>query len=417
MKKSNNKTVAIIAIIALFVVAVFAGSYDMWRPRPTVSGQFSGEAQGNGGTVKVTLTLKDSVITEVKAEGNKETPGIGSKAIEKLPGEIVKKNSLDVDGVSGATITSDAIKKAAEAALSSAGITASDLKAVSSTSSSDDKKDVTKEADIVVVGAGGAGETAAVTAAKAGKKVIILESQDASGGNSVRSTGGMNAAKTTYQDKNEWNAGGEEAALEKTLASARKDYADNKDIQDLADTVEKQYNDYKAGGEQGYFDSVELMELDTMVGGHGVNNIDLVKTLAENSSDAIDWVNDISKEVDESNSGLVNVGQFGGASVKRIHRPVNADGSVIAVGAYIMPILDAEVKKNNVEVMYNTTANKILMKDGKAVGVEAKTKAGGKVTVNAKAVVLATGGFGANSKMVEKENPDLKGFITTNAPG
>ncbi len=417
MKKSNNKTVAIIAIIALFVVAVFAGSYDLWRPRPTVSGQFSGEAQGNGGTVKVTLTLKDSVITDVKAEGKKETPGIGSKAIEKLPGEIVEKNSLDVDGVSGATITSNAIKKAAEAALSSAGITASDLKAISSTSSSDDKKDVTKDADIVVVGAGGAGETAAVTAAKAGKKVIILESQDASGGNSVRSTGGMNAAKTTYQDKNQWNAGGEEAALQKTLDSARKDYADNKDIQDLADTVEKQYADYKAGGEQGYFDSVELMELDTMVGGHGINNIDLVKTLAENSSDAIDWVNDISKEVDESNSGLVNVGQFGGASVKRIHRPVNSDGSVIAVGAYIMPILDAEVKKNNVEVMYNTTADKILMKDGKAVGVEAKTKDGGKVTVNAKAVVLATGGFGANSKMVEKENPDLKGYITTNAPG
>ena len=412
---SKKKTLTVCAVVGLFALAGVAGSYPAWKPTASVSGTYSGTAKGMGGDVTVTLTLKDNQITDVKAVGKKETQGIGSKAIEKLPGEIKSSGSIDVDGVSGATITSDAIKKAAEAALASAGLKASDLK--KATASDEESKDVTKTADVVVVGAGGAGETAAVVAADAGKSVIILESQDVSGGNSVRSTGGMNAAKTKYQDENKWNESGEEAALEATLESADTDYKDNKTIQDLAAKVKEQYAAYQANP-TGYFDSVELMELDTMIGGKGINDPELVKTLAENSSDAIDWVNKVSKEADSSNSGLTSVGQFGGASVKRIHRPVNKDGQTTAVGAYIMPILDKAVEKRGVEVMYNTTANKILMKDGKAVGVEAKGKSGNKVTVNAKSVVLATGGFGANNKMVVAQNhPELKGYITTNAAG
>ena len=60
----------------------------------------------------------------------------------------------------------------------------------------------------------------------------------------------------------------------------------------------------------------------------------------------------------------------------------------------------------------------ILMKDGKAVGIEAAGKTGNKVTINAKSVVIATGGFGANNDMVVAQNhPELKGYITTNAAG
>jgi fumarate reductase flavoprotein subunit len=413
MEKSKNKVLGIIAAAALVLVCVAAGTYPSWKPVSTVSGEFTGTAKGMGGDVTVTLTIKDNVITDVKAEGKNETKGIGTKALEALPKEMITGNSVDVDGISGATVTSDAIKKAAEQALSKAGLTAKDLAAVASDDSK--QKDVTKDTDVVIVGAGGAGMTAAITAAEDGKSVIVLESQDTAGGNSVRSTGGMNAAKTSYQDDNTWNEAGEEEALKATISAARTTYADNADIQTLADTVEKQYAAYDSS-KDGYFDSVELMELDTMIGGHGINDPELVKTLAEDSSDAIDWVNEQASEADGS-KGLTSVGQFGGASVKRIHRPVDDSGKTTAVGAYLVPILEANLESKGVDIMYNTTANKILMDDGKAVGIQAEGKTGNTVTINAKSVVIATGGFGANNKMVAEENPDLEGYITTNAAG
>ena len=368
----------------------------------TVSGDYTGTAKGMGGDVTVTVTLKDSVITDVKAEGKDVTEGIGTKALEKLPGEMVDGNTVNVDAVSGATVTSNAIMEAAKAALESAGLNPDDY---SEAKAATKEEDVTKDVDLVVVGAGGAGMTAAITAAEEGKSVVILESQSAAGGNSVRATGGMNAAKTKYQDNNEF---AESAGVEKTLAAAEA-YMDNKDVAALVDTVKQQWADYQANPE-GYFDSVELMELDTMIGGKCVNNFDLVKTLAENSADSIDWLASIGAD-------LNNVGQFGGASVKRIHRPVNDEGQVVSVGSYIVPILEKQAEKEGVEIMYETTANKILMEDGKAVGVEAEGKTGNKVTVNAKAVVLATGGFGANNDMVAEQNSALKGYITTNAAG
>ena len=367
---------------------------------------YTGEAFGHDkeNPVKVTLTIKDKTITKVEVDASHETNGIGSKAAETMPGAIVAANSLDVDGVSGATQTSKAIIEAATAALKQAGLEPSDL--VSKNTSTTKAKDIEETVDVVVVGAGGAGMTAAITATDAGKKVIVVESQPIAGGNSVRSTGGMNAAKTPYQDKNEFK---EAAGVEKTLATAAEKFADNATITALAATVKEQWDAYQANP-QGYFDSVELMELDTMIGGKGKNNPELVKALAENSADAIEWLASIGAEVK-------NVGAFGGASVKRIHRPVNADGKVTAVGAYIVPILEKNLQDRNVQFLFDTTANEIIMKDGKAVGIKATGKDGHKVTINAKSVVIATGGFGANAEMVEKYKPELKGFATTNAEG
>ena len=367
---------------------------------------YTGEAFGHDkeNPVKVTLTIKDKTITKVEVDASHETNGIGSKAAETMPGAIVAANSLEVDGVSGATQTSKAIIEAATAALKQAGLEPSDL--VSKNTSTTKAKDIEETVDVVVVGAGGAGMTAAITATDAGKKVIVVESQPIAGGNSVRSTGGMNAAKTPYQDKNEFK---EAAGVEKTLATAAEKYADNATITALAATVKSQWDAYQANP-QGYFDSVELMELDTLIGGKGKNNPELVKALAENSADAIEWLASIGADVK-------NVGAFGGASVKRIHRPVNADGKVTAVGAYIVPILEKNLQDRNVQFLFDTTANEIIMKDGKAVGIKATGKDGNKVTINAKSVVIATGGFGANAEMVEKYKPELKGFATTNAEG
>lgn len=390
------------AVMAVSLAACSSTTTSSVSSAGGVSGEFTGTAKGIGGDVTVTLTLENSVITDVKAEGKDETEGIGSKAIESMPSAMVEGNTINVDGVSGATVTSDAIKEAAAAALEEAGLNPEDYQTAAA---SEKEEDVEKDADIVIVGAGGAGMTAAIVAANEGKSVIILESQSAAGGNSVRSTGGMNAADTPYEDENEFE---ESAGVEKTLESA-KSYEDNEDIQALVEVVKEQWEEYQANPE-GYFDSVELMELDTMIGGKGINNIDLVKTLAENSADSIEWLSSIGAD-------LKNVGQFGGASVKRIHRPVNDEGQVVSVGSYIVPILETTAEEAGVEIIYNTTANKILMEDGKAVGVEAEGKSGNTVTINAKAVILATGGFGANNEMVAEQNSALDGYITTNAAG
>ena len=402
-----RKRIAALALASVMALSLIGcGGKSNSASSAGVSGDFTGTAKGMGGDVTVTLTLTDSKITGCTAEGVDETQGIGTLALDQLPGQIAETGSIAVDGVTGATITSDAIKEAAAAALTAAGLNPDDFKTAVE-NNGEKAEDSTVDADIVIVGAGGAGMTAAITAAGEGKSVVILESQPMVGGNSVRATGGMNAGKTVYQDENEF---GEAAGVEKTLKTAAEKYADNETITALAKTVSEQWAEYQANP-TGYFDSVELMELDTMVGGKGINDPELVETLCSNSADAIDWL-------DEHGITLHNVASFGGASVKRIHRPVDADGKTISVGSYMIPLLQENCEKAGVQILLNTTANEILTDaNGAAVGVKATGASGETVTVNAKAVVLTTGGFGANLDMVTEYKPELKGFMTTNAAG
>ena len=398
MKSSMKKILLAVAM----VVVVAAGLLMYTASKGTTS---VGTAKGFGGDVTVTLTLADGKITGCTAEGKDETEGVGSTAIDQLPGAIAESGSIAVDGVAGATVTSNAIKEAAAAALTAAGLNPADFQTAVA-ASGEKAEDSTVEADVVIVGAGGAGMTAAITAANEGKSVVVVESQAMVGGNSVRATGGMNAAKTVYQDENEF---GESAGVEKTLKTAAEKYADNETITALAATVAEQWAAYQANP-TGYFDSVELMELDTMIGGKGINDPALVETLCSNSADAIDWL-------DEHGITLHSVSSFGGASVKRIHRPVGDDGKVVSVGSYMIPRLQQACEKAGVQILLSTTAEEILTDGGKAVGIKATGATGETVTVNAKAVILASGGFGANLDMVVEYKPELKGFMTTNAPG
>ena len=366
----------------------------------------SATVQGYGGEIEVSVKLDGDKIVDVDIKGDGETAGIGSKVVEEWPEEFENNNGI-VDTYSGATfagVTRAAVIEATRQALTAAGVNPDDY-----VREAGEKKEenVTLDADVVIVGAGGAGMVAAVTAADAGKKVVILESQPAVGGNSVKATGGMNAAKTEFQDKNTFD---EAAGVEKTLKAAE-NYADNAAITALAAKVKEQWDAYQAKPE-GYFDSVELFALDTMIGGKGLNNPELVNTLVGNSEAAIAWLSTIGID-------LNNVAAFGGASVKRIHRPVNAEGKVVSVGAYAVPLLEEAVKaRENITLMLNTTAVKILKDEsGKACGVVAAGKSGNAVVVNAKAVVLTTGGFGANLEMVVEYKPELAGFMTTNAAG
>lgn len=214
------------------------------------------------------------------------------------------------------------------------------------------------KADIVVIGAGGAGMTAAIQAVQDGAtNVVILEKMPQTGGNTIRTTGGMNAAATELQS------------------------------------------------EEGIEDSVELMVEDTMKGGKDLNDVELVKVLAESSSDAVKWVN-------ENGGDLSEVGMFGGASVKRIHKP---EGGT-AVGPMLVQMLNENIEKLKIPVMLETEAEQIVVEEGKIVGVKASNE-DGEFTIDCKAVVLATGGFGANSDMVVEYKEDLKGFGTTNHAG
>ncbi len=392
----------------LLVLALLAGILNVCTGAMAegISGTATGTALGFGGEVSVTITMENGVITNVVIVGDHETEGIGKVVIAEYPEKFTEANAI-VDAYSGATFghfTRTAIMDAATQALIALGADPKDWLTSGENAPGDDEAWYT---DIVVVGAGGAGLTAAITAADAGRDVIVLESQPAPGGNSIKSTGGMNAAKTVYQDANTF---GEEAGVEKVLKAAEA-YADNEAITALAAKVREQWEAWQKNPE-GYFDSTELFALDTMIGGKGINDPALVETLTGNSADGIAWLKSIGIDLD-------HVSSFGGASVRRIHRPVNEEGKTIAVGAYTIPLLTkAQEERDNIRLMTSTTATKILTDaTGTVQGIEARHADGHAVTVWADAVILATGGFGANLEMVTNYAPQLAGFMTTNASG
>ena len=348
-----KRILSLVLALALALFSVGALAETMF-----VAGVYEDTAKGFGGDVTVTITVSESEITDVTIVGDAETPALGGVAIQTMPEEILKAQTPNVDVLSGATVTSNAIITAATKALEAAGADIAALDANRKyTAENGDKEEKTLETEIVIVGAGGAGMAAAIMAHQAGKQFVILEKMPYVGGNTTKATGGMNAAETHYQK------------------------------------------------EQNIEDSVELFAKDTMEGGHNLNDPELVQTLAAESAGAIDWLDSIGAD-------LPKISFSGGASVNRIHAP--ADGS--AVGNYLVDKFSEKLKELGVEVMLNTKATELIMEDGKIAGVKAEGK-DANYTIKAKAVILATGGFGANEDMYTQYRPDLKGTVTTNAPG
>ena len=321
-----------------------------------IPGTYTETAKGFGGDVTVTLEVTEDAIENVTIEGDHETENIGSFAVDMLDDRIMDAQSPKVDALSGATVTSNAILGAAKKAMKAAG---ADINAFPDKKEEPvaEKKNEELSTDIVIVGAGGAGMTAAINAAQAGKDVILLEKMPYAGGNTTKATGGMNAAETHYQ------------------------------------------------AEQGIEDSVEQFVEDTMEGGHNINDRALVETMAENSAEGIDWLDSIG-------APLPKVSFSGGATNARIHAPEDGSG----VGAYLVTALLKKVNDLDINVMYNTTATELISSDGTVTGVKAESN-DTNYTINAKAVILATGGFGNNEDMIVKYRKDLKGTVTTSAPG
>ena len=316
-----------------------------------------GTAEGRNGPVEVEVTATADRIYGIRVLNHVESDGIGTEAVRLLPGKIFETQSLMVDSISGATISSDAIKAAIGDALEKGGFDPA-VFMVEVAAAPVERTPVELSCDVVVVGAGGAGLTASVLATQQGQQVILLEKMPFVGGNSLRAEGGMNAANT------------------------------------------------KVEAELGLTDStVENFIADTMAGGHQLNNIDLVTTMAENSAEAVDWLFSI-------DAPLTKVAATGGTSHKYLHKP--DDGR--PVGEYLVEKLKAQTEKLGIEVHVNTKATEILMENGQAVGVLAEDNEH-TYTIRAKSVVLTTGGFGANFDLMASYDPSLANAVTTNHSG
>ena len=297
------------------------------------------------------VEITNNKIVDVKVKRAKESD-FATPAIQEIAKKVIATQSLDVDGISGASLTSEGTKEAIEEAVKKSGVT---LKAV--TAQNTKAIELPKETDVVVIGAGGAGLTSAIAAHEKGAKVILIEKTELLGGNTNYATAGLNAAGTKIQEK---------------------------------------------FGEK---DSPELFYEDTMKGGKNKNNKELVRVLANNSSAIVDWL--IARGAD-----LSEITSTGGQSAKRTHRPTGG----AAVGPNIVSALSKTAENEKIDIRKGTKAIALVKVKNRIVGVKVREIDGKEYTIKAKAVIVATGGFGANAKMVEKYNPKLKGFGSTNNP-
>ena len=218
-----------------------------------------------------------------------------------------------------------------------------------------------EKTDLLIVGSGAAGFTASMAAREAGvKNLIMIEKMAVPGGNSQLAAGGMNAAGTKFQ---------KQAGIE---------------------------------------DNPQLMFDDTMKGGKNVSNPDLVRVLADKSNESIEWL-------DKHGATLSHVGQGGGSSAARMHGP--ADGAF--VGPYLSKFLRDEAAKSNLDLRLNTKLVKLIKgTNGEITGALVKGKHTGIYQIDAKAVILATGGIGANPELIQKLRPDISPEVkTSNQPG
>ena len=316
-------------------------------------GEWTGSGEGRSGTIIVKVKVENHQVTKVTVVSQSES-SFAQETINSLCERAMGRTeemSVEVDGITGATLTStgviDAVNMALQAAMG---------------------KQVTKDktyqdgtCDIVVIGAGGAGLSAAVSAAEtdAGLKIIVLEKQGIIGGNTNYSTGGINAAETDIQ---------------KSL---------------------------------GIEDSKKLFYDDTMKGGKYENIPSLVENLVEHAPVTISWLTGLGAD-------LSDVGLMGGSSVKRTHRPKGGT----AIGPHLMKILKAATSNKNIVIRTSNKVTGLLSAvDGSVTGVKVQNANGSTYTLKAKAVIIATGGFGANLEMVTSLQPSLKGFATLNHPG
>ena len=375
MKKQASKFAALLMCGAMVLsLAACGDGGKKTEPTPDASvkqsytaGTYTGTATGMKGDVTVEVTVSEDAITDVVVKEHQETYGIGygleTSPVEVLPKQIVETQSLGVDNVTGATITTAAIKNAVASAVTEAGGDAEALKNVPVEKTAEDQ---TLDADVVIAGAGAAGLAAGIEASRAGAKVIILEKQGVTGGATTRSGGKLLAAGTEWQKK------------------------------------------------QGYEDTPQQMldYMKTMDGADQLNE-EMVKAFCDDSVENMTWLEDMGVMIYDVEAIHQSLTPW------RVHNTTNASGHhgggmTDGFGGNITVPMTEEYLKNNGEIYYNTTADTILTDaNGAIVGLSGTKADGSKLTVNAKNVIIATGGYAQNKEMMKRYTQTTEGFVTS----
>lgn len=352
---NKSKTLALLLSMTMLFSACGSAKTDnkAGDSKEATVGETTGEgtAAGHNGDLKAVVTFDGDKISKIDLT-HEETEGLGDKAADKLVEEIVANNSINVDTVSGATVTSTAVIEAVKAAIEASG---RDVKNFETEGEEKKGETVEKDTDVVVIGGGGAGFAAAVSAKEAGANVILVEKLASVGGNTLIS-------------------GGEYAAP--------------------ANDIQK---------EEGIEDSKELFAKDVEEAG---GNPELIKVLADKATEDAYWLRD-----DIGVEWLDSLMFFGGHSVKRSLIPAAHTGNEL-IKNYLK-----KAEELGIEVLTETDVKEILSKDGKVCGIKAETK-DGELVVNAKSVVVASGGFGANADMCYENDKEIdEHVLSTNSPG
>ncbi len=380
-------------------------------------GTYEASAKGMNDDITLEITVSENKIEDAKVTKHSETPGIGGelkdmddKVMEAgliipvidVPKQIVDEQTIKVDNVTGATLTTAAIKAAAKDALTEACANIDDFN--KEIAHDEDIEDV--ESDVVIVGGGGAGLAAAITAAEEGKTVTIIEKNGSIGGDTLVCGAIYNNPDPELQKEVTMTD-----PVKEQLEEALKAEPINDEHKELIAEVQKQWDEYNKEGRTDLFDSDEWYALQTWNGGDNVANLDLVKEFANNAAPGYEWIKGLGMKFNDK------ISQGAGSLWQRTHT------STMDMGTGFMSVYSQKLEdlSDKITVLTETTANNLVM-DGDRVAGAKVTDNRSKKEYDVKAkdgLILATGGFAANGEMIEEYNTsgkwdDLSKTPTTN---
>ena len=333
-KKAGSVLLGAAAMTAALGMTALADGYE--------AGTYTATVPGRNADITVEVTFSADAIESVTVTDHAETDGIGTNAVDQIPGAIVESQSLGVDVVAGATVTSDAILAAVADCAAQAGGDVEALKNVAV-----EEKVPTEEqtitADLVIIGGGGAGMTAAIRAAELGLDVTLVEKMSFMGG-AISISGGNQVVMGSQMQK------------------------------DLGVTD----------------DSVESMVEDFMANGANLNVPELITLYAENVGETSDWLQEEGVTYNLE-GGLHKLAEYSH------DRELAYTGS----GAGAAEAMRGLVDEAGVDVLLNTRATELISDgEGGVTGVIANDDTT-VYTIEAPAVLLATGGYGYNKDLLE----------------